>query len=169
MQSINEAIEALTVRLEADPQAGAGPDTAVTARMEDGLRCRVSGKHGELVTDMSKALGGGQSAPSPGYLMRAALAACDATVIASEAAQAGIELTHLSVTVDSDSDARGMLGLGDGVPPGPLRMRIRVELAADGASEEELRELVRRSEQRSPVNDAVARAIPTTMEVVVAP
>ena len=65
---------------------------------------------------MATSLGGGGSAPSPGWLMRAALASCDATIVAMEAARAGIELTDLTVTVVSESDNRGVLGVGDAVP-----------------------------------------------------
>jgi hypothetical protein len=43
---------------------------------------------------------------------------------------------------------------------------VRIELAASNASEDELRELVRRAESRSAVGDAVARAVPVTTEVV---
>jgi len=51
-----------------------------------------------------------------------------------EAARAGIELTKLAVTVVSESDNRGVLGVGD-VRPGPLSVRVRIELAASNASE----------------------------------
>ena len=80
---------------------------------DGGLRCRVKGPSGELTTDMATALGGGGSAPSPGWLLRAALASCDATIVAMEAARAGIELTDLTVTVVSESDNRGVFGVGD--------------------------------------------------------
>ena len=43
---------------------------------------------------------------------------------------------------------------------------MRVELAAAGASDAELRDVVKKAEAQSPVNDAVARAVPVTMEVV---
>ena len=88
--------------------------------------------------------------------MRAALASCDATIIAMEAARAGIELTDLTVTVVSESDNRGVLGVGDSVPPGPLSVRVRIELAADNATDDQLRELVHRAESRSAVADAIA-------------
>jgi hypothetical protein len=55
-------------------------DTAATAVHVDGLRCRIEGPAGELTTDMATSLGGGASGPSLGWLMRAALASCDATI-----------------------------------------------------------------------------------------
>jgi uncharacterized OsmC-like protein len=114
---------------------------------------------------MSASVGGGGTGPTPGWLMRAALASCDVTTIAIEAAREGIELTSLTVTVDSDSDSRGVFGLGD-VPAGPLEVRVRIELDAANASAERLRELVERAESRSAVGDALTRPVSVTTEVV---
>jgi uncharacterized OsmC-like protein len=167
MEAIREAVEQATHHLAAHPEAASGPDAAATAVLEDGLRCRVESPAGAVVTDMTKAVGGGESAPSPGWMMRAALAACDATIIAIEAAREGVGLEHLRVSVESDSDFRGMLGLGDDVRPGPLNVRIRIELSAPEASEEQLRAIVARAEARSPVGDAIAHAVPVRTEVEV--
>jgi uncharacterized OsmC-like protein len=119
-----------------------------------------------VITDMSKTVGGGATAPTPGWLLRAALASCDATAVAMEAARDGVELTDLTVTVDSESDFRGVLGVGDSVRPGPLAVRVRIQLAAGNATEDQLREIVQRAESRSPVSDAVARAVSMTTEIV---
>ena len=88
---------------------------------------------------MAASVGGGATAPTPGWLMRAALAACDASTVVIEAARAGVELTDLTVTVESESDSRGALGVDASIPPGPLSVRVRIELAAANASADELR------------------------------
>ncbi len=98
--------------------------------------------------------------------MRAALASCDASLVAIEAARDGVELTDLTVAVESDSDSRGLLGLDDSVPPGPLAIRVRIELAASNATEDQLREIAQRAEARSPVRDALARPVSMTTEIV---
>ena len=118
-----------------------------------------------LVSDMPEGVGGGDSAPSPGWLLRAAVASCDATVIAMRAAQEGVELSTLEVTVDSESDDQGLLGMDDSVPAGPLSTRIRVKIAAEGVQPEKLREIVQWADHHSPVSDAVQRAVPTTVEI----
>ena len=143
-------------------------DTPATATREDGLRVLVTGPRGDVATDMARSAGGHETAPTPGWLMRAALASCDATLVSTEAARAGIELTELEVTVESDSDSRGTLGLDDTIPPGPLEVRVHIRLAAEGASEDELRALAERAGARSPVGDALARAVPLRTTVVVA-
>jgi uncharacterized OsmC-like protein len=99
-------------------------------------------------------------------MLRASLAACDATTVAMEAAREDVELTDLSVSVESETDFRGVLGVDGGGDPGPRSVRVRIELAAPGASEEQLQEIVRRAEAHSPVRDALARQISMTTEVV---
>jgi uncharacterized OsmC-like protein len=167
VQSIREAVKSVSAHLARDPDAGIGRDTTAVAIREQGLRVRVDGPGGAVFSDMAESVGGGGSAPTPGWFMRAALAACDATTVAIEAACDGIELTALKVTVDSESDSRGVFGLDDSVPAGPLEVRVRIEVAASNATPEQLRELVRRAESRSAVGDALARAVSVTTEVVV--
>jgi uncharacterized OsmC-like protein len=165
MDSIRSAIETASGYLREHPDAATATDAAATAVLEEGLRFRVAGPKGELTTDMAESVGGGATAPTPAWLMRAALASCDATLVAMEAARQGIELTDLQVTVESDSDFRGILGVDDTLDPGPVAVRVRIELAAD-APEDQLREIVERAESRSPVRDALERSIPMTTEIV---
>jgi uncharacterized OsmC-like protein len=114
---------------------------------------------------MPKGVGGGGSAPAPGWLLRASLANCDTTGIAMRAAQLGVALTRLEVTVESLSDDRGMFGPGADVPPGSQSTRVRVAIASSEASADRLREIVRSAERHSPVGDAIRRAIPASMAI----
>ena len=166
MEEIRTAIEKASGYLAENPDGATGTDAAATAVLEEGLRFRVDGPKGALTSDMSESVGGGASAPTPGWLLRAALAACDASTVAMEAARDGIELSELSVSVESDTDFRGVLGVDGGGHPRPLEVRTRIELAAHDASEEQLREIVRRAEERSPVRDALVREVSMTTEIV---
>src|SRR3954447_20502882 len=166
MGSIRSEIETACAHLIEHPEAAVSTDAAATAVREDGLRFRVEGPKGAVTTDMAGSVGGGASAPTPAWLMRAALASCDATLIAMEAARDGVELTDLKVTVDSESDFRGVLGVDDSVDAGPRAVRVRVEVAAANASDDQLHEIVVRAEARSPVRDAVVREISMGTEIV---
>ena len=168
MEEIRSAIEKASGYLAENPDAATATDAAATAVREEGLRFRVEGPKGALTSDMSESVGGGASAPTPGWLLRASLAACDATLVAMEAARAGIELSDLTVSVESDSDFRGVLGVDGGAHPGPLAIRTRIELAAPDATEEQLREIVRRAEERSPVHDALIREVSMSTELEMA-
>lgn len=164
-EQIRHSIENAVGYLSEHPGKARYTDSPATAVIE-GLKSRVEGPNGAtLVSDMPPAVGGGDSAPTPGWLLRAAIASCDATVIAMRAAQEGIELSKLEVTVDSESDDRGLLGIDDAVPAGPLSTRIRVKIAAEGVPEEKLREIVEWADRHSPVSDALQRAVPTTLDL----
>src|ERR671934_2030089 len=126
MDSIRSAMERASNYLSQNPEAARASDSAATAVREDGLRFRVEGPWASLTSDMAESVGGGASAPTPGWLLRAALAACDATLVAMEAAREGIELTDLQVSVESESDFRGVLGLDPSIHAGPASMRVRV-------------------------------------------
>ena len=166
MSEIRESIFNVRDALASKPDAGPAPDRPATAVMEDGLRCRAEGGDGwAIVTDMPAAVGGSGSAPTPGWLIRAALASCAATTIAMRAAELEIPLSRLEVTAESETDMRGLLGVGDGVEPGPATARLRVELEAEGADPQRLEELVEWADGHSPVGDCVRRAVPVELRI----
>jgi hypothetical protein len=84
------------------------------------------------------------------------------------AAQSGILVRSLEVTVGSASDDRGMLGAAQGVPAGPSESWAHVVISAEGATPEKLREVVHWAEEHSPVTDALCRSVPHRLEVEVA-
>lgn len=166
--AIGTSIQTAITYLTEHPDEARYMDSAATATLEGGLRVRVDGPNGEhIATDMPASVGGAASAPSPGWLFRAAVASCDATLIAMRAAVQRVELSRLDVTVDSESDDRGILGIDDGVPAGPLRIRVRVRIASPHGSAAELREIAEWGDRHCPVADAARRAIDTSLEVAV--
>ena len=169
MESIRSALTQVTAHLSEHPEAATSADAPATAVLEDGLRFHVDGPGPSVTTDMPNSVGGGGSAPSPGWFMRAALAACDATLVAMEAARDGIELTDLEVHVDSESDFRGVLGVDQSVLPGPSWLRIAIRLSAANATDGQLHEIVARAESRSPVRSALTREMTVTTEVAIGP
>lgn len=166
MSSIGDAIRTATEYLTANPAEASYTDSAAVATLEDGLKVTVTAPDGRTVsTDMVTSVGGGDTAPSPGWLFRAALAACDATLIAMRAAVLGVELTSVEVTIDSESNDFGILGIDEFVPAGPLSVRARVTIGAANADASTLRELVDWAIAHCPVCDATKRAVPVTLEV----
>jgi uncharacterized OsmC-like protein len=169
---IKESVERVMNHYTENPDDARGSGTPVTAVMEDGLRCRVQKQDGTaiVITDMSTGIGGGGSAPSPGLIFRAALVSCDATFIALRAAQVGIKLTTLEVTVEGDPDdisTLGFLGIDDSIPAGELGLRLTFHIGAENATPERLRELVKWITTHSPVGDSVSRAIPIKVDIEV--
>jgi len=166
MQHIRESIDGAVAYLSEHPDDARYTDSAATAVLEEGLRVRVTGPQGEEVTtDMPSAVGGVGSEPSPGWLLRAALASCAGSLIAMEAARAGLAVARLAVEVDGESDDRGILGMDPGVPAGPLSVRIRVDAEFEGGDPAAGEAAIRRGIERCPVADAVGRAVPVTLEL----
>ena len=165
--SIKEALERLGGILTADPAKGRAKNSPATARLIDGLQCEVTGPYGErFVTDMPPAMGGKASGPNPGWLLRSSLASCTATAIAMRAAKLGIELRTLEVRCESESDARGLLGLDEKVSAGLDTVRVRVKIGGK-AEARVLRELVEWSDVHSPIGRTVRDPVACSLDIEV--
>jgi len=164
LSDVKGSIERAVAYLTEHPDEARYTDSSATARLGDSLRVEVEGSSGErLVTDMPGAIGGRGEHPSPGWLFRAAVASCVASTVGMEAAREGIDLGDVEVVVDSESDDRGMLGMDESVPAGPLSMRIRVR--ASGDASERATEVAERGAARCPVCDATKRAVEVSLEL----
>ena len=84
---------------------------------------------------------------------------------ALRAAQLSVHLDTLEVRVDSLSDDRGMLGIDDSKPAGPLNMKVSIRIGADGVSEEKLHEIIKWAEYHSPVGEPLQRVMPVEYAV----
>lgn len=166
---IRSAIGAASEYLAQHPEEARYRDSAATATVVDRLVVRVTGPNGaSITTDMVPSVGGTETAPSPGWLLRAAEASCVATLITMRAATLGIALDELQVTVDSESDDRGLLGVDEDVPAGPLSGRVVIRLTAAGVDPATLEEIAHWGVKHCPVCDAIERAVPLTTEVLTA-
>ena len=169
VHQIAAAIGTLKESLSTHPENGPSTDSLARAVLTTGLQTHVEGPFGHgAQTDMPRGIGGEASAPSPGWYLRASVASCTATVIAMRAAELKIQLDSLVVDVVSRSDKRGMLGLDESLPAGPLEARMEVRLASRDVDRAALEELVAWGVARSPIADALRRAIPMVVAVTVA-
>jgi uncharacterized OsmC-like protein len=165
-EAIKLALAGATEYLTANPAEARYRDGAARAVLRDGLLVDTAGPDGEAVTtDMSRSVGGSGSAPSPGWLLRAAVASCAATLIAMRAAMLDVVLESLEVTVDSESDDRGVLGIDASTPAGPLSLRIAVSVRAPGTDADGLRSIIEWGVEHCPVVDAVRRSVPTEIAI----
>ncbi len=165
-EQIRDAIATASAYLTEHPAEARATDSVATARAVDGLVVQVSGPGGHsLTTDMVSSVGGTGTAPSPGWLLRAAEASCVATLITMRAAVLGITLDTLEVAVDSVSDDRGLLGIADDVPAGPLTGRVAIRIEAAGVDPATLDEVARWGVRHCPVCDALERPVPIEIQV----
>jgi|COG998Drversion2_1049125.scaffolds.fasta_scaffold235637_1 uncharacterized OsmC-like protein len=165
-EKIRSSIEGTISYLKANPEKAFKKVTAATAVLEKGLKVRTVGPENEvIISDMPPTVGGEGSAPTPGWFMQAALATCNATGIAMKAAREGIELNTLEVSIDTESDTRGIFGIQESIKVGPLNMRTRVRIGAEGVSEEKLHEIVKWNEKHSWCGNAICRSVPLETEI----
>ena len=154
-------------RLFRDRPAAAKKSVSAIAIWRAGLACEISGPEGQcVVTDMAKPLGGGDSGPSPGWLLRASLASCTATAIAMRAALLGIELRQLEVIVHADTDVRGAVGIDD-VSLALSGMRMAIKAAADNTAEGKLRDVVEWGATQSTVSATLSQGRRVATEVTI--
>lgn len=163
---ISTALQRVEKTFAQKPGLALQADAEARATLSGGLSLEVRHPAGHLVrTDMPSVLGGGGQEVAPGWLMRAGLASCTATVIAMRAERLGIRLTRLHVTATSHSDARGLLGLDPSVPAGPLDIALHVDVAAENADDARLADIVAWAQEHSPIGSALRRPIEVELTV----
>ena len=87
------------------------------------------------------------------------LAGCITTTLVYHAAAKGIKIHEMETRFEGDLDLRGFLGLPGRTRNGYEEIRVSVKVKAD-ASKEEIEELVKLAERRSPVFDIVSNPVP---------
>ena len=172
LEQIAASMTRVAAALTRKPQAGLHDDAPATVRWAGGLRTVARSETGtELATDMPAAIGGDDTAPTPGWLLRTALASCAVTRIAMAAAARGITLATLEAHVTSRSDLRGLVGVaapdGSAVPAGPLAMDLHVRIGAPGVDADTLRALVAATPGCSPVTCAVEQPLAVGLHIEV--
>jgi uncharacterized OsmC-like protein len=155
-ERIAAALGRLRAALASRPELGRAKVSTSVAHLTEGLRCVVHEHSFTVESDLPAPLGGDDAAPSPSALVRAALGACLAMGYQLRAAEAGIALDAVRVTVESESDVRGLLGPGTSEPPGFTALRYHVEIDSP-ASVAELDRLIELGDLHSPVLDMLNR------------
>ena len=109
-------------------------------------------------------LGDNEGANPVEFLLHA-LAGCVTTTLVLHAAARGIRIESISTELAGDIDLQGLLALNDSVFPGYEQIRLKMDIKAD-CSDTELDELLRFSQQHSPVCNTVCRPVPVIVERV---
>jgi uncharacterized OsmC-like protein len=167
-ERIATALGRLRAALDSRPELGRAKVATSVSDLTEGLRCVVREDTWQVESDLAPPLGGDGLAPSPSALVRAALGACLAMGYQLRAAEAGITIGAVRVTVESESDVRGLLGPASSQPPGFTALRYHVEVDSP-ASAEELNRLIELGDLHSPVLDMLTRPLPVARSVSFGP
>lgn len=119
-----ETISATVAAWTEDPEKARGAPV-VTARSEENQAVIQAGAF-TWRADLPPALGGTNEAPTPTALLLGALAGCAVVFVRDTLApQLGFRVTAVEATTRCETDARGLLGIGD-AEPDLRRMSIEV-------------------------------------------
>jgi len=94
-----------------------------------------------------KGVGGTGAGACSGDLLLGALAACAQITCQMVAAAMGIPTDNIEVTVEGDLDLQGTLGMSKAVPVGFESLRVKFDVRAPQATEEQLGALQQKTEQ----------------------
>ena len=147
----------LKERYRSDP---ASSRITLTARGSEGdapIACSVDIGRAAYAAQAHAGVGGAGTAGCSGDLLLGALAACAQITCQMVAAAMGIPTRRIAVTVEGDLDLAGTLGVSRDVPVGFERIRLRFEVEAPGATDEELRGLREKTEQYCVVMQTLAK------------
>jgi uncharacterized OsmC-like protein len=130
--------------------------------------CQVTVKVGsghKFTVDEPEALGGANAAANPVEYALAALGSCQAITYRVWAAQLGVKLDKVEISIDGDIDLRGFFGIDEGVRAGFDRVRINVSL---GGPEPAARyqELAAAVDAHCPVLDLFRNPVPVERKLV---
>ena len=153
---ISAALHRLSGTLARRADFGRHTGSSVTTLVE-GLRCETEASGWTIASDLRPAMGGEGSAPTPTVLLSSALGACLAIGYQLRAAERGVDLSSVRVTVETDSELRGMMRCDPEVPPGFTEVRYHVELESRAPTSDVAR-IVDLADRLSPVLDALTRA-----------
>lgn len=156
---VKAALEQMIAKVRADPSAAKMTFTADTAWKHD-LLCEGRVRdHPPMLVDEPAGLGGSDAAMNPVELLLVALGTCQEITYAAFAAVGGIPLDSVKVRVNGELDIRGLLAVGENVPPGYSSITFDTEIESP-AGEERISELIALVAAHCPVLDTLTRAIP---------
>ncbi len=151
VQTIKQAMERAEKTVTLRPERGQRVYRNV-ATVSDGTLCRVEEADHVMILDVGKALGGNNAGPSPSMALRSAMSGCIAIGIKQWAAKNDIRIDRLEVTLETDVDARGQLGVDDTIVPGFEGIRLNIAVTSP-APRQRIDKMVSRALSYSPLMD----------------
>ncbi|MGB7727036.1 MAG: OsmC family protein [Candidatus Acidiferrum sp.] len=130
-----------------DPSASRITLKAKGGQTETPIACSVAIGRAIYNAQAHTGVGGSGTAACSGDLLLGALSACAQLTCQMVAAAMSIPTERIEVTVEGDLDLRGTLGISKDVPVGFERIRLRFDIDAPKATQEQLSALREKTEQ----------------------
>jgi uncharacterized OsmC-like protein len=140
-----------------DPNAARITIRAKGGQKDAPVACSVDIGRAIYQAEAHRGVGGAGAGACSGDLLLGALAACAQITCQMVAAAMGISIERIEVTVEGDLDLRGTLGISKDVPVGFESIHLHFDVAAPGATPEQLRALQEKTEQYCVVMQTLTR------------
>jgi uncharacterized OsmC-like protein len=137
----------LKEQYRANPQSSKITLTAKGSQTDVPISCSVDLGRAIYAAEAHKGVGGAGTGACSGDLLLGALAACAQITCQMVATAMGIPAKKIEVTVDGDLDLSGTLGINKEVAVGFEQIRMRFDVDAPEATEEQLKNLREKTEQ----------------------
>ena len=146
---LRELQRPLKERYRSDPSSSRITLTARGGEASESMPTQCSVDLGRAIYEAQAhpGVGGPGTGACSGDLLLGALAACAQLTCQMVATAMGLETNRIEVVVEGDLDLRGTLGIDREVSAGFDAIRMRFEIDAPGASEEDLDGLLRKTER----------------------
>ncbi|MFP3908094.1 MAG: OsmC family protein [Acidimicrobiales bacterium] len=152
--SLAATLDAVTTFVAENPEAAQVVPRA-DGELVGPLEVRVAVADHQVTVDEPEAIGGANAAPSPVETALVSLASCQAITYRLWAIKLGVDIDRVSVAVEADYDARGLLGVDGYDRPGFTAVRVIVTV--EGAEGEPLEQLRSAVDEHCPVLDLSGR------------
>jgi uncharacterized OsmC-like protein len=137
----------LKERYRADPSSSRITLRARGEQTDTPIACSVDIGRAIYASQAHSGVGGAGTAACSGDLLLGALAACAQLTCQMVATAMGVEVRSVNAIVDGDLDLRGTLGLDRDVGAGFEAIRLRFEVDAPDATDEQLQSLFEKTER----------------------
>jgi len=157
MVDLKSVQKPLKERYRANPGSSRITLTARGGQEGTPIACSVDIGRAVYEAQAHSGVGGAGTAACSGDLLLGALAACAQITCQMVATAMGIPTDRIGVEVKGDLDLAGTLGISREVPVGFESIRLRFDIAAPGATAEQLAALRQKTEQYCVVMQTLAR------------
>lgn len=159
----------LKERYRVEPDASRITLSASGTKTDVPVTCSVDIGRAVYEAQAHSGVGGPGTGACSGDLLLGALAACAQVTCQMVAASMGVETRRIEVTAEGDLDLRGTLGVDRDAAVGFDAIRLRFDVDAPEATEEELAALLRKAERYCTVMQTLRRPPPVDVETGPAP
>lgn len=146
----------LKERYRSEP-AAAHVTLSASATLGEGVSCSVRTGRAIAQAGLHPATGGDGSLLCSGDMLLEALAACAGVTLRAVATALDIPIAGGTVSADGDLDFRGTLGVDRDAPVGFREIRLRFDVDAPGADDEQLATLLKLTERYCVVLQTITR------------